>query len=328
MQPSLRLIRNWADERAIPDLTLAELDYRLTYALGAIYTDPFLAARLCLKGGTVLNKLCFPTLSRLSVDLDFNAVGPKAQVLAERSRVITQLATLFAEQNAGYTVTHDFRYEQTNIVAHYAPLSGGPRQRLKLEISTVERVPILGRTARPLILPDGASVSIATYHLEELTATKIRALYARRKGRDIYDLWRIASLDLDERAVRKLTLYYFYHAKMMFHYPTFLANVEEKLRHHGFGDDVRGLIRVGQEFDWSEACRAVIDRFAFLGALEDRDIHFLDLARVLLHKPVSDATIETLAEIEYPIAWLMKGIPISEEAAALRRDDIQVYLGS
>lgn len=88
MNLSLRLIRRWADERAIPDLTLAELDYRLTYALGAIYCDPFLAGQLCLKGGTVLNKLCFPALSRLSVDLDFNAIGSKAQVLAERNQLI------------------------------------------------------------------------------------------------------------------------------------------------------------------------------------------------------------------------------------------------
>ncbi len=326
MNLTLRLIRNWADERAILDLTLAELDYRLTYALAAIYRDPFLAGRLCLKGGTVLNKLYFPTLSRLSVDLDFNAVGPKAQVLAERSQIISRLETLFAAQNADYTVTHDYRYEQTNIVAHYTPLSGGPRQRLKLEISTVERVPILGRTARNLILPDGSSAPIATYYLEELTATKLRALYARRKGRDIYDLWRITGLDLNGRAVRKLTLYYFYHAKMVFHYPTFLANVEEKLRHHGFADDVRGLIRVGQDFDWAEACRAVLERFAFLGELEERDTRFLDFARMLLGKPVSGAALATVADIEYPIAWLMEEIPISEEAAVLRQEDIRVFL--
>ncbi len=326
MHLSSRLIRTWADERAIPDLTLAELDYRLTHALGAIYKDPFLASRLCLKGGTVLNKLCFPTLSRLSVDLDFNAVGPKSQVLAERSQVISQLESLLVDQDSGYTVKHDFRYEQTTIVAHYTPLSGGPKQRLKLEISFIERVPILGQTERHLILPDGSSVSIETYHLEELTATKLRALYGRRKGRDIYDLWRIASLDLDERAVRKLTLYYFYHAKMLFHYPTFHANVEEKLRHRGFSDDVRGLIRVGQHFDWLEASRTVVERFAFLGELDERDSRFIDLARLLLRKPVSESVNVALSGIEHPIAWLLEGLPISQEASALRQEDIRVFL--
>ena len=81
MQITARILRNWADEGGIPDLTLAELDYRLVHALHAIYTDPFLRDRLYLKGGTALNKFYLPGTSRLSVDLDFNAVGSKEQVL-------------------------------------------------------------------------------------------------------------------------------------------------------------------------------------------------------------------------------------------------------
>lgn len=72
MQITDHVLHNWADEGGIPDLALAELDYRLVHALGAIYTDPFLRDRLYLKGGTALNKLYLPGASRLSVDLDFN----------------------------------------------------------------------------------------------------------------------------------------------------------------------------------------------------------------------------------------------------------------
>ena len=70
MQVTTRTVRNWADEGGIPDLTLAELDFRLIHALQAVYTDPFLRARLCLKGGTALNKLYLSGTNRLSVDLD------------------------------------------------------------------------------------------------------------------------------------------------------------------------------------------------------------------------------------------------------------------
>jgi predicted nucleotidyltransferase component of viral defense system len=31
---------------------------------------------------------------------------------------------------------------------------------------------------------------ITTYYLEELLGTKLRALYQRRKGRDLFDLWK------------------------------------------------------------------------------------------------------------------------------------------
>lgn len=33
------------------------------------------------------------------------------------------------------------------------------------------------------------STNIVTYQLEELMETKLRALYQRRKGRDLFDLW-------------------------------------------------------------------------------------------------------------------------------------------
>jgi predicted nucleotidyltransferase component of viral defense system len=330
MRLTSHVLRIWADDHHIPDLALAELDYRLTQTLDAIYGDPFLRERLYLKGGTALNKLFLPAANRLSVDLDFNAVGPKAQVLAERTQLANQIITLLAGQDAGYALAHDYRrYEQSTIRADFAPVSGGPRQHLRLEISFIERVPILGREERLLASPDGAKTTlISTYRVEELTATKLRALYGRRKGRDIYDLAQIGAFDLDERTLRKLTLYYFYHSKMIFHYPAFRANVEEKLRRRGFADDVRGLIRTDQQFDWQQACQAVLDRYAFLAELDERDRGFLRLARHLLGAPVSEHEAETLAQIEHPIAWLMEGSPITTEAAALRQDDIRLFMGA
>jgi predicted nucleotidyltransferase component of viral defense system len=37
---------------------------------------------------------------------------------------------------------------------------------------------------------------IPTYHLEELMATKIRALHQRRKGQDLFDLWMVIDKNL------------------------------------------------------------------------------------------------------------------------------------
>lgn len=323
-------LRTWADDQHIADLALAELDYRLTQALDAIYSDPFLRERLYLKGGTALNKLFFPAANRLSVDLDFNAVGPKAQVLAERTQLTNQVMALLAGQDAGYTLAHDYRrYEQSTIRVGFAPLSGSPRQHLKLEISFIERVPILGCEERPLTVPGNTTITlINTYRLEELAATKLRALYGRRKGRDIYDLAQIGALDLEERALRKLTLYYFYHARMVFHYPAFRANVEEKLRRRGFADDVRGLIRADQQFNWQMASQAVLERFAFLADLDKRDREFLRLVRYLLGTPISEHEAEALAQIDHPIAWLMEGCSITAEAADQRQDDIRLYVGA
>jgi predicted nucleotidyltransferase component of viral defense system len=326
MQITARILRNWADEGDIPDLTLAELDYRLVHALRAIYTDPFLRDRLYLKGGTALNKLYLPGADRLSVDLDFNATGTKEQVLQERTAIGEAIAAALEQQDSSYDLTYRGRYDQLTMYARFSPLSGTARQRLKLEVSFIERFAILGRVEHSLVpSPFDQPLTVHTYHLEELTSTKLRALYDRRKGRDIYDLFRIADLDLNQAAVRKMVLYYFYRANKVFHYPTFVSNVELKIAERGFRDDVRALIRHGTELDWETACRQVLARFEFLGDLDDRDQLFLDLAKFLLGKPYPKAREALLYGIEHPLAWLMEGLPISAEAQAITQEDMKPY---
>ena len=326
MQITARILRNWADEGGIPDLALAELDYRLVHALRAIYTDPFLRDRLYLKGGTALNKLYLPGASRLSVDLDFNATGTKEQVLQERTPIGEAILSALEQQDSDYDLTYRGRYDQLTVYARFSPLSGTTRQRLKVEVSFIERFAILGRVEHSLVpAPFDEPLAINTYHLEELTSTKLRALHDRRKGRDIYDLFRIADLELNEAAVRKMVLYYFYRAYKVFHYPSFVSNVERKIAKRGFRDDVRALIRHGTELDWVTACQQVLTRFEFLGDLDDRDEVFLDLAKVLLGKPYPKAKEALLHGIEHPLAWLMEGLPISTEAEAMTQEDIQPY---
>ncbi|HSJ52761.1 MAG TPA: nucleotidyl transferase AbiEii/AbiGii toxin family protein [Anaerolineae bacterium] len=327
MQITTRILRNWADEGNIPDLTLAELDYRLVHALQAIFSDPFLRARLCLKGGTALNKLYLHGTSRLSVDLDFNAVGPREQVLRERTPIGDAVAAALRRQDSRYGLTYRGRYDQLTVYARFSPLSGTADQRLKLEVSFVERVAIMGRVERPVWpSPLNEPLVVDTYHLEELLSTKLRALYDRRKGRDIYDLLCVTDLDLDLAAIRKMVLYYFYRANKVFSYPAFVANVERKVCLGGFRDDARGLIRHGTELDWEMACHQVLSFLTFLAELDDRDELFLDLAKALLGKPYPKARATTLAGIEHPLAWLMEGLPISGEAQGLTQEDIKLHV--
>lgn len=327
MEVTTRAIRTWGDEKGIPDLTLAELDYRLTHALQAIYSDPFLADRLYLKGGTALNKFYIPNQGRLSVDLDFNAVGARERVLDERTQFSQRTMNVLAQQDEEYDFTYRWRYDQATVYARYRPVTGVAQQRLKVEISFVERFAILEPVGKTLSIPTSESqVTVNTYRLEELTSTKLRALYGRRKGRDIYDLFRIADHELNHAAVRKMVLYYFYRAYQIFHYSTFVANVEQKIAKRSFRDDVRGLIRTGTSLDWPAACERVLDYYVFLDEMDDRDWLFMDLAKSLLRKPSPDASVEIIQDVEHPLAWLMEGVPISKEAAGKTVEDIQVHL--
>lgn len=63
---------------------------------------------------------------------------------------------------------------------------------VKVEINTFERSP-----ARPAVTRDYAvdspwwsgAAAVPTFEVADLTATKIRALFQRKKGRDLFDLW-------------------------------------------------------------------------------------------------------------------------------------------
>jgi predicted nucleotidyltransferase component of viral defense system len=108
-------VRSWADEHDLADLLLAELDYRLVQALNAIYGNSFLKERLCMKGGTAINKLYLKETSRLSVDLDFNHIGSKEQVAKEKRSLREKITELLKAQDPSYSIHTKRRYEQTTL---------------------------------------------------------------------------------------------------------------------------------------------------------------------------------------------------------------------
>lgn len=70
-------------------------------------------------------------------------------------------------------------------------VTGGPLQ-VKVKMNTFERSPARAIVTRPFAVASPwftGEADVPTFAIEELTATKIRALFQRRKGRDLFDLW-------------------------------------------------------------------------------------------------------------------------------------------
>ncbi len=64
--------------------------------------------------------------------------------------------------------------------------------RLKVEINCFEHFTEMGLIKHPFRMENqwfSGECNITTYHLAELLATKMRALYQRKKGRDLLDLY-------------------------------------------------------------------------------------------------------------------------------------------
>ena len=99
------------------------------------------------------------------------------------------------------------------------------------------------------------SCSMNSFSIEELLATKLRALYQRRKGRDLFDLFQaLTQLDVDSQKLMKTYREYMNFSKGQS--PTqkqFLINMDEKIEDPDFGGDIYALLRPGIEYDQSQA---------------------------------------------------------------------------
>jgi predicted nucleotidyltransferase component of viral defense system len=301
---------------------LAELDYRLVKILDAVYHDDFLAKRLYMKGGTAINKLYLKETSRLSVDLDFNHIGPKEEVLKERHAIREHICKILEKHDEECITHYKHRYEQTTIKARYKTLMG-PTRSLKIEISHVERFPILPPVQKQVKTPEGNS-EVTTYTLEELTSTKLRALMERSKGRDVYDLYFISQLKPDPAITRKMFLYYFYRSRKVFNPKIHYQNLTERYE-KTYVDDVSAFVRSTVKFDLGKAAKEVTSAYSFLNDLDSDDKAFLKLAAMLLGRKIRKEDLVKLRRVERPLTLLFNGREISQTAAAISPDDIKVF---
>ena len=110
---------------------------------------------------------------------------------------------------------------------------------------------------------------VLTYELDELVGTKVRALYQRLKGRDLFDVYTAlvsGELDLD----RVMTAYDRYLRFVASHAPTYkeyVLNMEEKMLNPEFLGDTTDLLRPGLSFDAQSSWEKVRDKL--LSKLKD-----------------------------------------------------------
>lgn len=101
--------------------------------------------------------------------------------------------------------------------------------------------------------------SVTTYLLDELLGTKLRALYQRRKGRDLYDLYKALSLS-DVNIGQLIKCYCEYMNFVVDKPPTkkeFLLNMEQKMQDDEFLGDTNMLLRPGEKYNPQDAYQLV-----------------------------------------------------------------------
>lgn len=246
-----RYINEW---KAKADWALdyqVEQDLVICRTITAIFSDNILASKLAFRGGTAVHKLFIQPQQRYSEDIDLVQIKaePIKDILDGLRKQLSFLGEPRIRQKANNnTIIFSFDSEMLPVTS----------LKLKIETNCREHFSVLGYNQVPFAVQSGwfdGSCVITTYQFDELMGTKLRALYQRRKGRDLYDIYK--ALQTNQLDAEKVL--YCYHEYMNFtvkkipSQKEYLLNMNEKMADPEFLTDTAALLRPGEEYDPLEA---------------------------------------------------------------------------
>lgn len=253
-------ITAWRARAPWPDDAQVEQDLVLSRALVEIFGNPIVRETLAFRGGTALHKLFFSQPRRYSEDIDLvqKEAGPIGMVLDAIRAVLDPWLGEPRRSRGQGRVTMLYRFDTTTRPVR--------TMRLKIEINTREHFAVLGFVGRPFSVENpwvSKRAEITVYELEELLATKLRALYQRKKGRDLYDLWLALEFDRHDLRVERIIhcfLRYMNHGKTPVSRAQFERNIADKLTDPTFLEDIEPLLPTGVTYDPNAAAESVLSR--------------------------------------------------------------------
>jgi predicted nucleotidyltransferase component of viral defense system len=228
----------WRSQAPWPDRVQIEQDLLLSRLMIEIARDEVLGPELSMRGGTCLHKLHLPTPLRYSEDLDYvrsthTGIKPYTQALAKIADEIG--LTVSSRQRSGQMV---------HVYLDGQPTEGIGRIRIKVEMNIAETEPFQPNKAISHTVETSwwsGEADIPTFQTEELLATKLRALYQRSKGRDLFDLW-LGLTVLDANPEQIVAGLRHYMGDAVFSFPQLRDNLTAKLADAGFRHDVDALL--------------------------------------------------------------------------------------
>ncbi len=245
-------IAKWQDHAPWKQFYQVEQDLIISRALVKIFSDEFLRENLAFRGGTALHKLYLNHAPRYSEDIDLVQInaGPIKPIMQRLNEVITFFEEPRKTEVRGHGAEALYRF-----TSEYE----GIPLRLKLEINCKEHFNVLNWVDFPFEVNSdwfSGKANIKTYSINELLGTKLRALYQRSKGRDLFDLnySRLnMELNFDEiiHCFREYIIYATGNKP-----PTkkeFLMNIEKKEIDPNFTGDMEALLRPEIVYNQEEA---------------------------------------------------------------------------
>ncbi len=245
-------ITEWGRAVPWPTVEQIEQDLLLSRLIVEIANDDYLGDELVFRGGTCLHKLHAPEPLRYSEDLDY--VRSTGGGISDLTRAVTQIG-----KRLGMEVRTRIG-EHPKVFLRAAYETGVGQMRVKIEVNTFERSPARPPIRIPYRVESSwftGSAEVLTFTLDEVVATKIRALFQRSKGRDLFDLW----LALTRLGVPASSIVEAFAPYRPDGYSKRRAelNLREKAKRSAYREDIRPLVTAWPEgYDIEAATELVI----------------------------------------------------------------------
>ncbi|MEK7466469.1 MAG: nucleotidyl transferase AbiEii/AbiGii toxin family protein [Planctomycetota bacterium] len=257
-----------------PDLRQVEQDLLLSRSIVALFGDPFLRGQIAMRGGTVLHKVHLAPASRYSEDIDLVVVGdrPETHVRAAIKRVLADVLgapVRRALEAIRLAVRNAARPSRILRLTWQIDSVADSRHALNVvvEANVSERTPF-----RPVVDMQfgvnfrNASLDtvVRSFDIHEMLGTKMRALFQRYRGRDLFDLyWALrepGGAHIDPREVIESFLYYMRLEGTPVSRRAFLKELDLRLADAGFCADMNSLLRTGLTYDPQQAGKVIRER--------------------------------------------------------------------
>lgn len=242
-------LTEWRQLAPWPNIAQIEQDLIISRALVCLYGNPHIRNSLVFRGGTALNKLFLQPPARYSEDLDFVQIKQEGigQTIDSIRGVLDNWLGNPKRKLTERGAKLIYRYQSVeNITA-----------KLKLEINTTEHYHIFDHIEVPYQVDSGwfsGNCKVRTYQLDELMGTKLRALYQRRKGRDLFDVWLMAKnkkIEIDR--ILEVFLLHYQKTGLNITRAMFEKSLFEKTQYEDFRTDIVALLADGSNWKFEEA---------------------------------------------------------------------------
>jgi predicted nucleotidyltransferase component of viral defense system len=245
-------IAEWQNHAPWKEFYQVEQDLIISRTLVELFSDDYLKENIAFRGGTALHKLYLNPAPRYSEDIDLVQVrpGPIKPIMQKIGEVVAFFEESRKTQVKGHGAKALYRF-----TSEYEEI----RMRLKLEINCKEHFNVLDWVDFPFEVKSEwftGKAEIKTYSINELLGTKLRALYQRSKGRDLFDL-DYARLNKEINIDEIIQCFKEYTQFATGNRPPskkeFLMNIEEKENDPNFTGDMEALLRSGIEYNQAVA---------------------------------------------------------------------------